>query len=59
MLAKKNGAYATYLSGAGPTVMVLAPKDQSNMIKEKIEEQQFKGQVFELQVDCQGVRVEK
>ena len=59
MMAKENGAYATYLSGAGPTVMVLAPKDQSNMIKEKIEEQQFKGQVFELQVDCQGVRVEK
>ena len=59
MLAKKNGAYATYLSGAGPTVMVLAPKEQSNMIKEKIEEQQFKGQVFELQVDCRGVRVEK
>ena len=59
MLARKNGAYATYLSGAGPTVMVLAPKDQSNMIKEKIEDQQFKGQVFELQVDCRGVRVEK
>lgn len=39
--------------------MVLAPKEQSNMIKEKIEEQQFKGQVFELQVDCQGIRVEK
>lgn len=39
--------------------MVLAPKDQSNMIKEKIEDQQFKGQVFELQVDCRGVRVEK
>lgn len=59
MMAKENGAYATYLSGAGPTVMVLAPKEQSNVIKEKIEEQQFKGQVFELQVDCQGVRVEK
>ena len=59
MLARKNGAYATYLSGAGPTVMVLAPKEQSNMLKDKIEEQQFKGQVFELQVDCQGVRVEK
>ena len=59
MLAKEDGAYATYLSGAGPTVMVLAPKEQSNMLKDKIEEQQFKGQVFELQVDCQGVRVEK
>ena len=59
MLAKKNGAYATYLSGAGPTVMVLAPKDQSNMIKEKIEEKQLKGQVFDSQDDCRGVRVEK
>jgi len=59
MLAKKNGAYATYLSGAGPTVMILVPKERSNTLKEKIEEQQFKGQVFELQVDCKGVRVEK
>ena len=46
MMAKENGAYATYLSGAGPTVMILVPKDRSNTLKEKIEEQQFKGQVF-------------
>ena len=59
MMAKENGAYATYLSGAGPTVMILVPKERSNTLKEKIEEQQFKGQVFELQVDCKGVRVEK
>ncbi|MDK6971916.1 homoserine kinase [Streptococcus constellatus] len=59
MMAKENGAYATYLSGAGPTVMILVPKEHSNTLKEKIEEQQFKGQVFELQVDCKGVRVEK
>ncbi|RSJ11043.1 Homoserine kinase [Streptococcus intermedius] len=59
MMAKENGAYATYLSGAGPTVMILVPKERSNTLKEKIEERQFKGQVFELQVDCQGVRVEK
>ena len=59
MMAKENGAYATYLSGAGPTVMILVPKERSNTLKEKIEERQFKGQVFELQVDCKGVRVEK
>lgn len=59
MMAKENGAYATYLSGAGSTVMILVPKERSNTLKEKIEEQQFKGQVFELQVDCKGVRVEK
>ena len=59
MMAKENGAYATYLSGAGPTVMILVPKERSNTLKEKIEERQFKGQVFELQIDWQGVRVEK
>ncbi|BAM23598.1 homoserine kinase [Streptococcus intermedius] len=59
MMAKENGVYATYLSGAGPTVMILVPKERSNTLKEKIEERQFKGQVFELQIDCQGVRVEK
>lgn len=59
MMAKENGAYATYLSGAGSTVMILVPKERSNTLKEKIEERQFKGQVFELQIDCQGVRVEK
>ena len=59
MMAKENGAYATYLSGAGPTVMILVQKERSNTLKEKIEERQFKGQVFELQIDCQGVRVEK
>ena len=58
MMAKENGAYATYLSGAGPTVMIVVPKERSNTLKEKIEERQFKGQVFELQIDCQGVRVE-
>lgn len=59
MMAKENGAYATYLSGAGPTVMILVPKERLNTLKEKIEERQFKGQVFELQIDCQGIRVEK
>lgn len=30
--AQELGAYATYLSGAGPTVMVLAPKDREDAI---------------------------
>ena len=58
-VAKKNGAYATYLSGAGPTVMVLSPKDKAEQIYQQIKEQGFDGQVFQLQVDTQGVRVEK
>lgn len=57
-VAKKNGAYATYLSGAGPTVMVLADPDKMPKIKAELEKQPFKGKLHDLQVDTEGVRVE-
>ena len=57
-VAKRNGAYATYLSGAGPTVMVLAEPDKIPKIKAELEKQPFKGRLHDLQVDTQGVRVE-
>ena len=57
-VAKRNGAYATYLSGAGPTVMVLADPDKMPEIKAELEKQPFKGKLHDLQVDTQGVRVE-
>ena len=57
-IAKKNGAYATYLSGAGPTVMVLADPDKMPKIKAELEKQPFKGKLHDLQVDTEGVRVE-
>ena len=57
-VAKRNGAYATYLSGAGPTVMVLADPDKMPKIKADLEKQPFKGKLHDLQVDTQGVRVE-
>ena len=57
-VAKENGAYATYLSGAGPTVMVLASHDKMPTIKAELEKQPFKGKLHGLKVDTQGVRVE-
>ena len=58
-VAKRNGAYATYLSGAGPTVMVLAEPDKMPKIKAELKKQPFKGKLHDLQVDTQGVRVEE
>ena len=58
-VAKRNGAYATYLSGAGPTVMVLADPDKMPRIKAELEKQPFKGKLHDLQVDTEGVRVEE
>lgn len=57
-LAKKEGAYATYLSGAGPTVMVLANKDKEETILAGLKALQLDGQVCSLRVDINGVIVE-
>ncbi|GGE33013.1 homoserine kinase [Streptococcus himalayensis] len=57
-IGQKHGAYATYLSGAGPTVMILAPADKMPIIKEELLSLNLNGEVFELTVDTAGVRVE-
>lgn len=62
-LAKDKEAIGTYLSGAGPTVMVLSSKDKSTTIVEYLQEHlpselgNYTIQV--LTVDQLGVRVEK
>ena len=62
-LAKDKGAIGTYLSGAGPTVMVLSSKDKSTTIVEYLQEHlpselgNYNIQV--LTVDQVGIRVEK
>ncbi|HEM3589767.1 homoserine kinase [Streptococcus suis] len=55
--AQELGAYATYLSGAGPTVMVLAPKDREDAIVLALEELNLDGTVHRLQVDTEGIAI--
>ncbi|MTB64607.1 homoserine kinase [Streptococcus sp. zg-86] len=57
-LGHELGAYATYLSGAGPTVMILASKDKEQAIKEAIDSLSLDGECVVLSVDRQGVRTE-
>ncbi|MBF0787011.1 MULTISPECIES: homoserine kinase [unclassified Streptococcus] len=57
-LGHELGVYATYLSGAGPTVMVLVEKAKEVMVKEAIDALKLDGESFILTVDRQGVRVE-
>ncbi|MBM7636327.1 homoserine kinase [Streptococcus saliviloxodontae] len=56
-IGQENNAYATYLSGAGPTVMVLAPKSVENDIKSAIDALDLDGETFLLEVDKEGVQV--
>ncbi|OFI46808.1 homoserine kinase [Floricoccus penangensis] len=50
-----KGAYATYLSGAGPTVMVIAPETVEKEIVSSIESLDLDGKVLSLKVDKEGV----
>lgn len=50
-----SGAYATYLSGAGPTVMMIAPETVEKEIVSRIESLDLDGKVLSLKVDKEGV----
>lgn len=57
--AHEVGAYATYLSGAGPTIMTLGPKAKEAELVECLEALALDGEVVALYVDTKGVFVEK
>lgn len=58
-VAHAHGAYATYLSGAGPTIMnLLAPEHTATFVA-ALEKLGLDGQIFQLKIDTFGVRVEK
>ena len=58
-VAHQHGAYATYLSGAGPTIMTLLPVEHAEAFAKDLESKGLNGQVFSLKIDTTGVKVEK
>lgn len=57
-VAKEHGAYATYLSGAGPSIMILADKTQEESIYQAVSDLAYDVQIQRLSLDRCGVRVE-
>ena len=57
-VAHAHGAYATYLSGAGPTIMNLLAPEHTAAFVAALEELGLDGQIFQLKIDTFGVRVE-
>lgn len=57
--ALEAGAYGVYLSGAGPTIMMLAPRDKVEAISQAVLALEHDGEVAQLIVDTQGLRVER
>ena len=58
-VAHAHGAYATYLSGAGPTIMNLLAPEHTAAFVAALEYLRLDGQIFQLKIDTFGVRVEK
>lgn len=58
-LADANGAYGTFLSGAGPTVLVLLPKNRLKEMKVLLQEEIKKAVVEEMTIDRLGVQAKK
>lgn len=58
-VAHQHDAYATYLSGAGPTIMNLLAPEHTAAFVAALENLGLDGQIFQLKIDTFGVRVEK
>ena len=58
-VAHAHGAYATYLSGAGPTIMNLLAPEHTAAFVAALEKLGLDGQIFQLKIDTFGLRVEK
>lgn len=50
-------AYATYLSGAGPTVMTLLPKGKGSDFVAKLQDLDLVGEIAPLDLDTEGLRI--
>lgn len=57
LVSKKNGAFATYLSGAGPTVVSLCSNQKANQILEELKKLHLNGEICQLTIDKEGLRV--
>ena len=58
-VAHQHDADATYLSGAGPTIMNLLAPEHTAAFVAALEKLGLEGQIFQLKIDTFGVRVEK
>ncbi|HHV73325.1 MAG TPA: homoserine kinase [Thermoanaerobacterium sp.] len=59
--ALDNGAYASFLSGAGPTMMVMADVSVADKVRESVkkvyEEKNIKCRIYELKCDNTGAKI--
>lgn len=57
MLGHEQGMYGVFLSGAGPTVLVLSPQKKTKNMIEILEKISISGEIYTLSVDREGIKV--
>lgn len=55
-LAHEVGAYGAFLSGAGPTVLILSPEEKTNKMVKSLEKLDSTAEINVLSVDTEGVQ---
>ena len=56
-LTQQKGAYGSFLSGAGPTVLILSPEERTNEIVQSLEKLSTKASIQIFNIDQEGVQV--
>lgn len=56
-ICTEDGAYGCFLSGAGPTVLVLSPTEKTSEILRKLETMATDADVLQLKIDRRGIQV--
>lgn len=56
-ISQENGAYGTFLSGAGPTVLVLVPKDKLKLLMSLLKEVDNEAKIEAFDIDRFGVQI--
>ncbi|MDN6639419.1 MAG: homoserine kinase [Tetragenococcus sp.] len=56
-IVKRNGGYAAFLSGAGPTVLVLTSEEKADLITYELEQMGGSARIEQLSFDREGVQV--
>ncbi|EOH99829.1 homoserine kinase [Enterococcus haemoperoxidus ATCC BAA-382] len=56
-LSHKVGAYGAFLSGAGPTVLILSPEEKTNQMVHELEKLPLSAAINVLSIDQEGIQV--
>ncbi|KAF1305536.1 homoserine kinase [Enterococcus saccharolyticus] len=56
-ICREEGAYGCYLSGAGPTILILTPEDKTEKTMKLLHALDSRAQIEQLSIDREGIQV--